>query len=128
MKVMTCPSASVISLRTAFSRSSNSPRYLAPATIEPRSRRDQALVLQALGHVALDDAPGQALDDGRLAHARLADEHGVVLGPARQDLDDPADLLVPADDRVELALAGRLGEVPPVPLERLVTAPRGSGW
>ena len=31
---------------------------------------DQPLVLQALGHVALDDPPGQALDDGRLAHAR----------------------------------------------------------
>ncbi len=38
MKVMTWPWASAISLRTAFSRSSNSPRYLEPATIEPRSR------------------------------------------------------------------------------------------
>ncbi len=38
MKVMTSPSASVISFSTAFSRSSNSPRYLAPATIEPMSR------------------------------------------------------------------------------------------
>ena len=37
MKVTTSPSASVISLRTALSRSSNSPRYLAPATIDPRS-------------------------------------------------------------------------------------------
>ena len=37
MKVMTSPSASWISLRTAFRRSSNSPRYLAPATIAPRS-------------------------------------------------------------------------------------------
>ena len=38
MKVITSPSASVISFSTAFSRSSNSPRYLAPATIEDRSR------------------------------------------------------------------------------------------
>ena len=38
MKVMTSPSASAISFRTAFSRSSNSPRYLAPAIIEPMSR------------------------------------------------------------------------------------------
>ena len=38
MKVMISPSASVISFNTAFSRSSNSPRYLAPATIEPMSR------------------------------------------------------------------------------------------
>ena len=76
--------------------------------------RDDALALQALGHVALDDAVGQPLDDGRLAHAGLADEDRVVLGAARQHLDHPADLLVAADDRVELALAGRLGEVAPV--------------
>ena len=37
MKVTISPSASVISLSTAFRRSSNSPRYLAPATMEPRS-------------------------------------------------------------------------------------------
>ena len=37
-KGMTSPSESVISLRTAFRRSSNSPRYFAPAISEPRSR------------------------------------------------------------------------------------------
>ena len=81
--------------------------------------RDDPLVLQRLGHVALDDAAGEALDDGGLADAGLADEHRVVLGAAGQHLDDPADLLVAADDRVELALAGHLGEVAAVALERL---------
>ncbi len=119
MKVMTSPSASVISLRTALSRSSNSPRYLAPATIEPRSSAMTRLFLRRLGHVALDDAGGEPLDDGGLADARLADEHRVVLRAARQHLDDPADLLVAPDDRVELALAGDLGEVAAVALERL---------
>ena len=42
--------------------------------------RDQALVLQALGHVAVGDAPGEALDDGGLADAGLADQDRVVLG------------------------------------------------
>ncbi len=37
MKVITSPSASVISFRTAWRRSSNSPRYFAPASIDPRS-------------------------------------------------------------------------------------------
>ena len=120
MKVMTSPSASVISLSTALSRSSNSPRYFAPATIDAEVERDEPLVLQALGHVALDDAPGEALDDRGLADAGLADEHRVVLGAARQHLDDAADLVVAADDRVELALARRLGEVAAVLLERLV--------
>ena len=76
--------------------------------------RDHALALEALGHVALNDAVGQPLDDGRLADAGLADEDRVVLRAARQHLNHPADLLVAADDRVELALAGRLGQVAPV--------------
>ncbi len=37
MKVTTWPSDSLISFSTALSRSSNSPRYFAPAIIEPRS-------------------------------------------------------------------------------------------
>ena len=37
MNVTICPSESAISRRTAFSRSSNSPRYLEPAIIAPRS-------------------------------------------------------------------------------------------
>ena len=69
--------------------------------------RDDALVLEALGHVAVDDADGEPLDDGRLADAGLADQHRVVLGAPGQDLDDAADLLVAADHRVELALARR---------------------
>jgi hypothetical protein len=43
----------------------------------------------------------------------LTDEHRVVLGPARQHLHHPLDLALPADDRVELAVAGGLGEVAP---------------
>src|SRR3954447_2123764 len=64
--------------------------------------RDDALVLQALGDVAADDPLGEALGDRGLADAGLADEDGVVLGPPAEDLDDPPDLLVPADDGVEL--------------------------
>ena len=81
--------------------------------------RDHPLVLEALRHVAVDDAQGEPLDDRRLADARLADEHGVVLGPPRQHLDDAADFLVAADHRVELALLGPLDEVDAVLLERL---------
>ena len=47
------------------------------------------------------------LDDRRLAHARLADEHRVVLGLAAEHLDDAPDLGVPADDRVQLAVLAR---------------------
>ena len=55
-----------------------------------------------------------------LPDAWRPDEHGIVLRPPRQDLDHPANLLVAADDRVELALLGGGGEIAPVLLERFV--------
>ena len=73
----------------------------------------ELLVAQGLGDVAVDDGLAQALDDGGLAHAGLADENGVVLGAPGEDLHDPLHLLVAADDRVELALARRGGEIAP---------------
>ena len=84
--------------------------------------RDHALLLQPFGHVAADDALRQPLDDGGLAHAWLADEHGVVLGAPAEDLDGAADLLVAADDRVELAAARDLGQIAAVFLQRFVGA------
>ena len=77
--VMTSPSESAISLSTALNRSSNSPRYFAPATIEPMSSEIEPLVAQAVGNVALDDAARETLGDRGLADAGLTDEHRVVL-------------------------------------------------
>ena len=77
----------------------------------PEIERQQFLALQALRHVAVDDALRQAFDDRGLADPGLADQHGIVLGAAREHLDRAADLLVAADDRVELAFARRLGQV-----------------
>ena len=122
MNVTISPSLCLISFRTALSRSSNSPRYLAPGHHGAQVERDDPLAAQRLGHVAGHDPLGQALDDGGLADARLADEHRVVLGPAGQHLDHPADLGVPADDRVELAVPGPRGQVDAVLLQRLVGA------
>jgi len=73
--------------------------------------RVELLVLQRLGHIALDDVLREPLDHRGLADAGLADQHRVVLGAPRQHLHDPLDFLLPADDRVELALASGLGQV-----------------
>ena len=81
--------------------------------------REHALVLDPLGHLAVDDALGEPLDQGGLAHARLADDDGVVLGAPLQHLDGAADLVVAADDRVDLALLGAGGQVDRELLERL---------
>ena len=82
--------------------------------------RQHLLVLQALRHVALDDAVREPFDDGRLADAGLADQHRIVLGAPRQHLDGAADLLVAADHRVELALLGGFREVAGIALQRII--------
>ena len=75
-------------------------------------QRDHPLALQHLGDLALHDLERQALHDGRLAHPGFADEERIVLLAARQDLDDALDLRVAADDGIQLAGAGELGQIP----------------
>ena len=82
--------------------------------------REDRPVLESLGNIAAHDALGEPLDDGRLADPGLADEHGVVLGLAREDPDDAANLFVAADDRIEASLAGEVDQVAAVTLEGLV--------
>ena len=72
---------------------------------------DDPPVAEQLGNVAVDDHLGEPLDDGRLADAGLAEQHGIVLGAAAEDLDDALDFVLAADDRVQLALPGQVGQV-----------------
>jgi hypothetical protein len=67
------PLAFSISFSTALRRSSNSPRYFAPASIAPRSSPTKRLLRSVSGNVAGDDALGQSFDDGGLADAWFAD-------------------------------------------------------
>ena len=80
---------------------------------------DEVAVTQGARNVAGHDTLGDTLDDGRLADARLADEHGVVLGATGQDLDGTTDLVGTADDRVELAGTGKVADIAAVLLQRL---------
>ena len=92
-------------------RFSNSPFMLAPACSRPTSSARSDTSLQRRRHVARGDAQREAFDHRRLADARLAGEDRIVLPAAHQDVDDLADLLVAADDRIDLALARLLGQV-----------------
>src|SRR5207247_9795805 len=51
--------------------------------------------------------------DGGLAQAGVTAQVRVVLRPPGEHLHHPLDLLLPADDGVELQLPGELREVPP---------------
>ena len=103
-------------------RFSNSPFMLAPACSSPTSSARSVTSLQRRRHVARGDPQREAFDDRRLADARLAGEDRIVLPAPHQDVDDLADLLVAADDRVDLAAAGLLGEIDGELLERLLLA------
>ncbi len=73
--------------------------------------RIEPLAGNRVGHLARRDAQGQPLDDGTLAHSGLAQQHGVVLATAREDLHHALDLLLAADHGVDLTLAGLTGKV-----------------
>ena len=77
------------------------------------------LLPQLEGHVAGDDALGQTLGNGGLAHARLADEAGVVLLAAVQYLHHALDLLLAANDGVQLAVPGALAQIDAVIVQKL---------
>ena len=81
--------------------------------------RVDLLVLEDVRHLVRADPRGEALDDGGLADARLADQHRVVLRAAREDLHHALDLGLPADDRVELPLGGELRQVAAELVEQL---------
>src|SRR5439155_5447358 len=72
---------------------------------------DDAPIAEELRHVAIDNKLGQTFHDGRLADAGFAQQYRIVLGATAEHLDDALDFVGPADDRVELALAGQLGQV-----------------
>ena len=80
-------------------------------------QREELFASQAFGDVAVGYALRQAFHDGCFAHARLADEHGVVLRAAREHLDGAADFLVSADHGIELVLGGEVGEIAGVAAE-----------
>ena len=85
--------------------------------------RPDVLVHEVLGHVAGSDLLCQALDDGRLAHAGVAQNERVVLGAARKDFHHALDFLFATNYRVELAVARLLREVSRKLLERVGAAP-----
>ena len=92
---------------------------------QPQIERPERHVLEGRRHVAARDPVGEPLDDGRLADARFAREDRVVLPPAHQDVDHLADLVLAPHDRIELLLAGPLGQVDGELRERLLLAHRG---
>jgi hypothetical protein len=80
-------------------------------------------VRERLRDLVVDDALRDPFHDRGLAHARFAEQGGVVLRAAGEDLDRQVDLVGATDDGVELALARLLREVSSVLVEPGSAAP-----
>ncbi len=91
---------------------------LGPRDEPGQVQHDDPLAGQGRRHVAVDDPLRDAFDDGRLAHAWIADQHWIVLGAAREHLQRLVDLVVAANDRIEPAFARLRREVAAILVER----------
>ena len=111
MKVMTWPPAERIFLQHRLEPLLELTSVLRAGHHRSEVEADQTLALQGLRHVVVRDPLREALDHCGLAHARVTDQDGVVLGTTRQHLHDATDLGVAPDDRVEPAFSGRFGQV-----------------
>ena len=89
------------------------PTILCPGHQSPQIERHNASIKEQLWHFAVHNALRQALDNGRLAHAWLANEHRIVLGAAAENLDHPLDLVFAPDNWVQLTDLGEFREVAP---------------
>ncbi len=92
---------------------------LRPSNEGTHVQGQDALVLQPFGHLTIENPLRKTLDDGRLSHPRLADEHRIVLGSSLQHLHRAADLVVASDHRVQLSLLGARREVYRIFVQRL---------
>ena len=77
-------------------------------------------VLKLIRDVLVGNFLCKALGDGSLTDARLADETGVILLAAVEDLNDALRLLLAANDAVEPAVARLLRQVLAVAVEEFV--------
>ena len=108
---------------TALKRSSKSPRNLRAGEQRAGVEREHLGVLQRTLDVVVEQPRGEPFGHRRLADARLADEHRVVLAPAAQHFDRPLQFLRASDERIEQALPRALRQVDAIRLQRVRRRP-----
>ena len=84
-------------------------------------QRQQLLVAQTFRHIAIHDPQSQTFGNRRLPNTGIANQDRVVLCAPRQHLHGAANFLIPANDRVNLAIGCRFGQIARVLLQRIIT-------
>ena len=74
-------------------------------------KHHQALVKQKIRDLLRQDALRKTFNDGSLADASFAQQHGVVLGATAENLNQTLNFRLTPDDRVKLAALGEFGEI-----------------
>ena len=69
-------------------------------------QREELLLFKTFWNIAFDDTNRQSLHDRGFPDSRFADEHGVVLCAAGENLNHSPDFVVSPDDGIKLALPG----------------------
>ena len=82
-------------------------------------KRNKLTIFQTGGNVARNDALGQAFNDCRFAHARLANKHRVVLRTTGKNLNGTTNFLGTTDYRIEFAITCLLSKVLAILLQHL---------
>src|SRR5688572_24051059 len=80
----------------------------------------EALVAETFGDVAVSDSLCKPFRDSCLSYTRLTDQHGIVLGAARQDLDHTPDLLVASDHGIEFSFSRCFSQITRITLQCLI--------
>jgi hypothetical protein len=76
--------------------------------------------LQSSWHIPSHNALSKSLRNRSFAHARLSDEHRVVLAAARENLDASPHLVIATDHGVQESVPCRLSQIARVFFERLI--------
>ena len=87
------------------------PAVLGSRHDQRKVQRQHALVREKARHFAVRDALRQAFDDRRLAHARLADQHWIILRAPAQNLNRALQLAFASHQRIELPVHRSLRQI-----------------
>ena len=80
-------------------------------------KRINKLVLKILRHITMHNPLRKPLRNSRLTNARLTHKNRIVLGPAAEDLQHPANLLITAYHRIKFPLSGQIHQIHSIALQ-----------
>jgi hypothetical protein len=92
-------------------------RYLALAT---GARSSATIASSNSRYIAGNNPLSEAFHNRGLTYSWFTDQHRVVLGSSRKNLNYPPDFLVPPYNWVELSAPRQLRQIPRVSLQRLI--------